>query len=121
MNHETPSGTNRNGFYITTLVVLVMWGIGAPIWQAFHCAELRARTMLANETTGEFEYLSTQAISKDEGSIEESVEAIREYYPSGTKQIVGSTLDQIVERSRRQNIELLQSVKRSRELSKREK
>lgn len=103
----------RNWPYITAIAILALWGIIVPAWILFSSTERVIRTSFAAEQTELFEELANSAISNDRLSVDDAIQSIREYYPSGTKQITGTHLDTIVERSRRQNIELLQYYAKS--------
>jgi hypothetical protein len=83
-----------------TLVVLLC--LGRWISVEYRLAEQGIRASLAVETTGIFE----DFIDMDAGS-ERMANSIRDYYPSGTKQVTGSRLDLLVERCRRLAIRLV--------------
>ncbi len=64
-------------------------------------ASLHVRVAFASEQTEIFEEQRHSALTADPLGAALELEYIVGYYPSGTKQIAGSRLDQIVERQRR--------------------
>lgn len=72
--------------------------------------KLRIHVVLAREQVEVFETLRRRADASDSRDTLDLQRAIREYYPSGTKQVTGSDLDSIVERFRALAIEALECV-----------
>jgi len=97
---------------LSIIAILLVWGIAAPIAILWHHIELPLRTIMANETTHEFEYQLKGALESGSADMQSRIESIRGYYPSGTKQVTGTSLDQIVERCRKLNIEYLELVEK---------
>jgi hypothetical protein len=83
------------GIGASVLIVLVaLWFIDKFVTEI--------RISFANDQTSIFEDMRAKAVAATD--IREAVDCLRyilNYYPSGTKQLAGSKLDQIVERARR--------------------
>jgi hypothetical protein len=79
-----------------SLVWLVLAGYCFARWGLLH-----VQVALGEEQTQMFEQCRAQALqSSDPTRITGLIQAARIYYPSGTKQAVGSHVDRMVERSR---------------------
>ena len=94
----TPSANRRWlwGLAGLSLVWLVLAGYCFVRWGL-----LRVHVALGEEQTQMFEECRTQALqSSDPKKITGLIQAAIIYYPSGTKQVVGSHVDRMVERSR---------------------
>ncbi len=70
------------------------------VWASIDLAVFKIRAALASEQTSIFAQMRAEAITGDVTRAAECLEYTVHYYPSGTKQIPGSTLDRIVERAR---------------------
>ena len=70
-------------------------------WDA---ATLHIHVAFASEQTEIFDNMRTQALSADAVGAAQSLDYVVHYYPSGTKQVRGSLLDQMVERERTNTI-----------------
>lgn len=68
----------------------------------FDWTMLHVRIAFASEQTQNFADFSQRALRAAPSEQAELLVAIRDYYPSGTKQITGSILDRIVERGRQE-------------------
>jgi hypothetical protein len=89
---------------IALLAILAIWGWG-------RYTEIRLRAALAEEQTQFFEEVVEQALQRTNSQdIAADIEAIRIYYPAGSKQRTGSHLDLIVERARKEAIRRLQEA-----------
>ena len=90
------------------ILVLALLAIGCLV-QWFN---IRIRAAFAEEQTQYFEEaLRKGASTTTQSEVDTLIEAVRIYYPSGSKQISGSHLDRMVERGRRLAIEQLQRRK----------
>ena len=100
-------------FHILLIILATMFsGIGGEKY-----SELRLRVSLAESQMRIMDTWFFRAIeSKNRKDITETIETITSDYPSGTKQIKGSSLDKIVERHRSLLLTLLEQ--RNRDLSK---
>lgn len=92
-----------------------MWGVVVPIWISSYYVEEGIRLRFANEQMMEFARFVELGMSNEVDSIKRSTRLIENYYPSGTKQIEGSLLDKIVERSRKQSIMIVEVYARLKE------
>jgi hypothetical protein len=75
--------------------------VALAIWSRVHSSITTLRISFADDQTAVFEQMRDKA---EEGEAEEAADCLSytlSYYPSGTKQESGSTLDRIVERARR--------------------
>jgi hypothetical protein len=90
------------------IIVIVLLAITACVgWGKY--LDLRIRTALAEEQTKFFaEILEQPGRRKVAGNIASDIEAIKTYYPSGSKQRTGSHLDRMVERACSQAIKTLE-------------
>lgn len=78
------------------LTVCVCW----LIWTQMQRMVLGVRIAFANEQTREFADMRDKAFQSGPHDAVDYMIYVQGYYPSGTKQIAGSQLDQIVERAR---------------------
>lgn len=89
------------------VVLVFLLLLGFAVYQAIDRAAYSIRLSLAEEQCQVFAEMADKAVvalNREPPDINEAVECIRyahNYYPSGTKQLVGSRLDSIVENSRR--------------------
>jgi hypothetical protein len=89
-------------YIIAALALLAALG-----WWQF--LDIRLHAALAEEQTRFFDEIVEQAIEhKTLPELAADMESIKIYYPSGSKQRVGSHLDRMVERSRNHALEKLQ-------------
>lgn len=79
----------------------------------FNYIVLHARACLASDQTSYFAEMVEIAVQKaaTPKALDEYIEGVKNYYPSGTKQKVGSPLDVIVERARSQAVSQLDRQK----------
>jgi len=80
---------------ILLLVLLIVCG-----WIAFRYVELKTRLGLANGQTEIFEDMRQQALGAETSKAASCLRYTVNYYPPGTKQVPGTTLNRIVERQR---------------------
>jgi hypothetical protein len=96
MNRKWRTGTNA---IIAVLIFIIAYQFMAALWRSIHLSFANDQTQIFCEmTTG-----AEQALAQEPPNIKSALgflEYIVNYYPSGTKQTLGSTLDIIVERSR---------------------
>lgn len=79
-------------------IVLLVVVAGIAWWKYL---DIRIRAALAEEQTQFFDEMVQQAAQrKTAKEIAADIEAVKIYYPSGSKQRTGSHLDRIVERAR---------------------
>lgn len=97
----TTTAYKRLTIALSAVVVLLLAVAGKCMWDF---GLLRLRVAYANEQTQIFEEMRRSALSADAVGAAQSLEYAARYYPSGTKQVAGSRLDQIVERQRVQAI-----------------
>jgi hypothetical protein len=77
----------------------------ACAWLRWELAVLRIRIAFADEQTEIIAEMRRRALSAEAGEAARCLRYAAHYYPSGTKQERGSSLDRIVERQRSQAIE----------------
>lgn len=77
-------------FALLILFGSVFWSYG---WLSIHVA-------MASEQTNIFDEMRTQALQSDPAEATNCLAYVVNYYPSGSKQDVGSHLDRMVERER---------------------
>lgn len=89
----------RNTAFVLAIVCLLLVGyLGVLGWQHFRQT---LEVVFAGEQTGILDDMRAQALaSQSVDEIRNSLNYTESYYPSGTKQRIGSTLDRIVERYR---------------------
>ena len=85
---------------IIGLMVLLVLTAAAGASLLWELTWLQVRTAFAAEQTEIFEEMRTKALRLGPSQSAECLEYAVNYYPSGSKQEVGSRLDQIVERQR---------------------
>jgi hypothetical protein len=98
-NETSPMHNRRFRLAAACLGVVLLVALAARAW--FESSVTNLRISFADEQTAIFEQMRDKA---EEGEAEEAADCLSYtlgYYPSGTKQVPGSTLDRIVERSRR--------------------
>jgi hypothetical protein len=93
----TTTGYKRLVITLSAALLLVLGLAAKLLWDA---AQLQLRVAFAEEQTGIFDSMRTQALSSDVTGAAGSLEYAVRYYPSGTKQVTGSRLDRVVERAR---------------------
>jgi hypothetical protein len=74
--------------------------LGLLIWQSWNHFRLQLEVAFAEDQTRIFDDMRQKALQADAVGAAESLEYVLNYYPSGTKQIVNSRLDKVVERER---------------------
>jgi hypothetical protein len=101
--------TNRNvrllmgGLFLISVIVL----LGLCGWSKWLL--LRVHIASAEEQTSYFEESLRLGLNQqDPAQVEDYVRAIRNYYPSGTKQAKGTHIDRMVERTRAMSIQELE-------------
>lgn len=87
------------------VTLLFIWGVTVPAYLFVRLALLEIRVAFALETVGIIEDLARPEKPVAGNDLTETVVGIEGYYPSGTKQVTGSRLDQLVEKYRRLAIE----------------
>ncbi|MCK9316228.1 MAG: hypothetical protein M0Q48_08815 [Verrucomicrobia bacterium] len=83
-------------FYLVTISVLAF----LFVYTAFSYGMLMIRVAMAREQVMIFEYSRDEGIKKEPAECISHLQYIINYYPSGSKQIEGHRLDQIVETAR---------------------
>ena len=87
--------------------------VGVCVWALlgwWNYSGIRIRVALAEEQTRFFEEALIEGLGKQSArEVREFAEAIRIYYPSGSKQKVGTHLDLVVERARGNAISQLEN------------
>lgn len=83
-------------FYLVTISILVF----LFVYTAFSYGMLMIRVAMAHEQVMIFEYSRVQGIKEEPAECISCLKYIINYYPSGSKQIEGHPLDQIVETAR---------------------
>ena len=97
-----PTATFKQPFIVLSLfVVILVVLLGVCAWD---CALLRIRISFADEQIRIFEEMRARASQSEPGAATGYLKYMLAYYPSGTKQLKGSQLDQIVEQSRQNAI-----------------
>lgn len=94
-------------------VLLLLIAVFVICYQQFLLIKHDIHAAFALEQIGIFNELSNPNIRDGVIGIESKISGVREYYPSGTKQEQGTTLDKIVEECRRAAIEQLKKRKSS--------
>jgi predicted Holliday junction resolvase-like endonuclease len=80
---------------IISIVVIVM-----TIFLFVDYSSLTLRLMMASEQVRIFEEMRVRAVQTDPSEAARCLDYVKHYYPSGTKQVVGSRLDRLVEQAR---------------------
>ncbi len=93
----TVSGYKRLSTVLALVVVLLL-ALCAKLFWDYSLLELR--TEFAREQIEIFGEMRDQALESDVSGAADCLRYAVGYYPSGTKQVAGSRLDQIVERAR---------------------
>jgi hypothetical protein len=88
------------GILVALALVLALL-CGWLVWQ-FACQSIEV--VFADEQTGIFEEMTTQALQSKPAEAADCLKYVLGYYPSGTKQQAGSRLDRMVERQRAQAV-----------------
>ena len=78
----------------SVILLIVIVALALRLWP------LEIRVMMAHEQIQLFDEMHQRAMHGSASEIAESMRYVVSYYPSGTKQIAGSLLDQIVEQAR---------------------
>ncbi|MGN6386720.1 MAG: hypothetical protein ACTHMT_10830 [Verrucomicrobiota bacterium] len=90
---------DQRGLKVTGVLCAALTIVG--IWLGWQYAELRMRVTFADEQTRIFDEMRAEALrAKQVTNIAGSLRYTFNYYRSGSKQLEGSNLDQIVERHR---------------------
>ena len=85
----------------TTVLAIACTGlVGIAVYLFVQYAPLRLRLMLATEQVEIFEAMRARAIQGGPTDAAGCLDYVVSYYPSGTKQIMGSRLDRLVEHAR---------------------
>ena len=107
MNHSRTIAVTA---IIVVLIAIVTWQFAAGVWASIQLSFAVEQTEVISEMVEK----ASEALRREPPDVKAAVgflEYAHRYYPSGTKQTVGSRLDRIVERSRsnaeRQIIEML--------------
>ena len=101
------TGATRTTVFIGCWVLSLIFGVGG--WVKF--LDLRIRVALAEEQTRYCEETLRQAGEQPSSvGVSDYIHAIELYYPSGTKQRVGSHVDLMVERARSNSIYQLRHI-----------
>lgn len=87
----------RLNIALSVVVVVSLIAACKFFWDA---AMLHVHVAYASEQTEIFDNMRKEALSASPGGAAQSLEYVVGYYPSGTKQVRGSQLDQMVERAR---------------------
>ncbi len=94
--------------YLKVILALAVCGIGLLGWWRYSVIFLHAA--LAEEQTRFFEEAQVEGLTRrTPKEAREFMEAIRIYYPSGSKQQAGTRLDMVVERARSNAISRLET------------
>jgi hypothetical protein len=96
------ANTWRRGFYLLLVLALLMVGVTAKV--TYDHAWLSIQTSFANDQTETFDEMRDKAYQSHPENAVKYLEYAVSYYPSGTKQVQGSSLDRIVERARQNAI-----------------
>lgn len=78
----------------SVILLIVIAALALRLWT------LEIRVTMAHEQIQLFDEMHQRAIRGSASGIADSMRYVVSYYPSGTKQIAGSLLDQIVEQAR---------------------
>lgn len=93
----TISGHQRVTIVLSIVCVALLALVTALI---IHFLPLEMRVMMARGQIQLFDEMRERALQASASGIADSMRYVVGYYPSGTKQIAGSQLDQIVEQAR---------------------
>lgn len=96
------------------LVVAFFCAVGYGVYWNVKCVLYSIRTEFARDQINMFSNMEGLAGSGSERDAAEALQYVIGYYPSGTKQPAGSTLDRIVEHARSHAIDEIVSILRSR-------
>jgi hypothetical protein len=103
--------SGRRLFVCFAAVVLGLLGLCAKCW--WDHGWLSVRVAFAEEQTAIFEEMREKAASADPTKAIGYLEYAVNYYPSGSKQVAGSSLDHMVERARRSAVrEMIADLRR---------
>lgn len=83
-----------------SLTLMVAFLLVAAGGMAYQYGKLRLRLTMANEQVKIFELMRVKALAVSPKEAAECLKYVQDYYPSGTKQVTGSRLDQLVEAAR---------------------
>jgi hypothetical protein len=97
----TPNSYKR-AFFLTAFLGLVLIAVAGKL--LYDHLLLSLRVSFAEDQTTIFDEMRAKALASSPRQAVECLEYTVNYYPSGTKQIPGSKLDQIVERARQSAI-----------------
>jgi len=89
---------HQRSLVILIIISFVMTSVSGYYWYRFNDGKLRAK--FADDQTTIFSMMRAKALKNNTAEASACLGYVISYYPSGTKQSPGSTLDQIVERSR---------------------
>ena len=81
---------------------IILLGLSVSLFIGY--APLKVRLAFASEQVHIFDEMRNRALQSDASGAAECLEYVVAYYPSGTKQEVGSRLDRMVESARVQSV-----------------
>jgi len=85
---------------IAILITILALLFGALVWEAWGHFRLQLEATFAEGQTRTFDEARAQALRSDAPGAASFLEYITAYYPSGSKQRIGSHMDSVVERHR---------------------
>ncbi len=95
---------NKNVFAVIIVAALT----AVVIYQACMMFSCRIHIAFAREQVEYFDFLESKAPAANrEAEILELMQSVETYYPSGTKQVPGSHLDEVVKSRRRKTLNVL--------------
>lgn len=97
MAHTASSSTKKLRVLCASLAAALL---AILIWQTISYALLNLHVIFAEEQTDIFSAMREKAAGGDAKAAAGALEYVVSYYPSGTKQTLGSKLDRIIERAR---------------------
>jgi hypothetical protein len=93
---------NVAGIFLSVVIIsAILCTLALYYWHL----DLRLHVLLAREQVNVFAAMREKALASNISQATESLEYTMNYYPSGTKQVEGSPLDEIVETSRKMAID----------------
>lgn len=91
-------------------LIMLVFSIGINGYLGYQLLSLRLRIAFASEQIETFHQIKN-SFSEDRMDLDTAVEAVRTYYPSGTKQHHGTLLDKQVEECREFVIRVMEKIK----------